>query len=32
MRDLAVQAAGVLAILVAIGHGAVAELHHPGPP
>jgi hypothetical protein len=26
MRDLALQAAGVLAILVAIGHGAVAEL------
>lgn len=26
MRDLAVQAAGVLAILVAIGHGATAEL------
>jgi hypothetical protein len=26
MRDLAVQAAGVLAILVAIGHGAIAEL------
>jgi hypothetical protein len=27
MRDLALQAAGVLAILVAIGHGAIAELH-----
>jgi len=26
MRDLTLQAAGVLAILVAIGHGAVAEL------
>jgi hypothetical protein len=26
MRDLALQAAGVLAILVAIGHGAIAEL------
>jgi hypothetical protein len=26
MRDLALQAAGVLGILVAIGHGAVAEL------
>ena len=26
MRDMALQAAGVLAILVAIGHGAVAEL------
>ena len=26
MRNLAVQAAGVLAILVAIGHGAIAEL------
>ncbi len=27
MRDLALQAAGVLAIMVAIVHGAVAELH-----
>ena len=27
MRDLALQAAGVLAILVAIAHGAIAELH-----
>ena len=26
MRDLALQVAGVLAILVAIGHGAIAEL------
>ena len=26
MRDLAVQAAGLLAIFVAIGHGAIAEL------
>lgn len=26
MRDLALQAAGVLAILVAIIHGAIAEL------
>ena len=26
MRDLALQAAGVLAILVAIAHGAIAEL------
>ena len=26
MRDLALQVAGVLAILIAIGHGAVAEL------
>ena len=26
MRDLALQAAGVLAILVALGHGATAEL------
>jgi hypothetical protein len=26
MRDLALQVAGVLAILVAIGHGATAEL------
>jgi len=26
MRDLALQAAGVLAILVAIGHGALGEL------
>jgi len=26
MRDLLLQAAGVLGILVAIGHGAVAEL------
>lgn len=26
MRDLALQAAGVLAILVALGHGAIAEL------
>jgi hypothetical protein len=26
MRDLALQAAGVLAILVAIGHGAIGEL------
>jgi len=27
MRDLALQAAGALAILVAIAHGAIAELH-----
>ena len=27
MRDLALQAAGALAILVAIMHGAIAELH-----
>jgi hypothetical protein len=27
MRDLALRTAGVLAILVAIGHGAIAELH-----
>ena len=27
MRDLALRAAGALAILVAIGHGAVAELY-----
>jgi hypothetical protein len=27
MRDLALQASGVLAILVAIAHGAIAELH-----
>src|SRR5215470_17510153 len=27
MRDLALQAAGVLAILVAIAHGAIAELN-----
>ena len=27
MRDLALQAAGVLGILVAIAHGAIAELH-----
>jgi hypothetical protein len=27
MRDLALQAAGVLAILVAVAHGAIAELH-----
>jgi hypothetical protein len=27
MRDLALQAAGVLAILVAVTHGAIAELH-----
>jgi hypothetical protein len=27
MRDLALQAAGVLAILVALVHGAIAELH-----
>jgi hypothetical protein len=26
MRDLALQAAGALAILVALGHGAIAEL------
>ena len=26
MRDMALQAGGVLAILVAIGHGAIAEL------
>jgi hypothetical protein len=26
VRDMALQAAGVLAILVAIGHGAIAEL------
>jgi hypothetical protein len=26
MRDLPLQAAGVLAILVALGHGAIAEL------
>jgi hypothetical protein len=26
MRDMALQAAGVLAILVAIGHGAISEL------
>jgi hypothetical protein len=27
MRDLALRAAGVLAILVAIGHGVIAELY-----
>jgi hypothetical protein len=27
MRDLALEAAGVLAILVAIAHGAIAEMH-----
>ncbi len=27
MKDLALQAAGVLAILVAVAHGALAELH-----